>query len=213
MLRRLLAIACMAGFALATPLPAAAADSFTCSVSPTTHGAWATLTCTLTVSKPVTSEQWDFPSGSSFCHHGDTCSPPDNTVIGTTSEQAVWLYNLCVGTSTQTFNDTWVANDGSYTPPTGWSIVAQVNAVSTLATVKTWIIEDAAGDYEVVTPSEPNLTCSGHSTTTTFTWGTDNGHTYDIYRNPATVGTFTITVCLTFTDNSTECLSATYTTT
>jgi len=213
MLRRLLAIACTAGFALATPLPAAAADTASCSVSPTTHGAWATLTCIITTAKPVKSEEFVFPAGAAWCHHGDpTCSPPDNTVIGTLSWQASWQFLFC-GVSTQTFNSTWVAPDGSYTPPSGWSTVAQINEVNALATIKTYVIEDGSGTYRLEVPSFPNLTCTGHTSTQTWVWGSYNGTTYHIYRNPDSVGTFTITIILTFTDNTTESFSETYTTT
>ncbi len=202
-----------AATALALPLTALAADSFTFSVSPTTHGANSTTTSDLTVAKILKAQETVLPSGETVCHHGDACSPADGTKVGTTAVTGVWLFNLCSGTSTQNFDAEWVANDGTYTAPSGWTIEAQVNNVNSLATVKSWVIENSSGQYKIEIPSMPTLTCSGHNSTLDTTLGTYNGTTYNLNTNPSTVGTFTVTTNLTFTDNSTESLSATYTTT
>jgi hypothetical protein len=208
---KLTALAAGAAAALALPLTAFAADSFTFSVNPTTHGAWSTTTSVLTVAKILKSQETALPAGESICHHGATCSPADNTKIGTTSVLGTWLFQFCSGSSTQNFDAEWVANDGSYTPPSGWSIVAQVNNVNSLATVKSWVIENSSGSYKIEIPSIPTLTCSGHTTKLTSTLGTYNGTSYDINQNPSTTGTYTVSTNLTFTDNSTESLNATYT--
>jgi len=210
---KLAGIAAGAALAVALPMSAFAADSFSFSINPTTHGANSTTSSTLVVAKILKSEETVLPSGESICHHGAACSPADNTKIGTTAVTGTWLFQFCVGSSTQNFDATWVANDGSYTPPSGWSIVAQVNNVNSLATVKSWVIENSSGAYKIEVPSLPTLTCSGHNTTLSSTLGTFNGTTYNINTNPSTVGTFTVTVNLTFTDNSTEALHANYTTT
>ena len=200
-----------AAAAVTLPLTAFAADSFTFSVSPTTAGAWSTTTSQLTVLKILKSQETALPAGESICHHGASCAPADGTTVGTTSVVGVWLYTLCKGTNTQTFNAVWEANDGSYTPPSGWTIVAQVNNVNSLATVKSWVIEDSSGNYKIEIPSIPTLTCSGNNATLTSTLGSFNGTSYDINQNPGTNGTYTVTTHLTFTDNSTENLSANYT--
>lgn len=209
---KLTCLAAAAATALALPLTAWAADSFTFSVSPTTHGANSTTTSVLTVAKILSSEETVLPAGETVCHHGASCAPADNTKVGTTSVQGNWTFLFC-GSSTQNFDATWVANDGTYTPPTGWSIVAQVNNVNSLATVKSWVIEDAGGNYKIEVPSIPALTCSGHTTKLTSTLGTYNGTNYNLNTNPNSVGTFTVTDNLTFSDNTNEQLTATYTTT
>lgn len=209
MLKRLVAIACMAGFALVNPLPAAAADSFTCSVSPATGGTWTTLSCSMTVAKIISREEMVVPG--SFCHYTDaSCSPPSGTPIGTMSIRGNWVFLFC-GSGTQTFTADWVAPDGAYTPPSGWSVVAQINHVNSLATIKAYIIENSSGQYKVEWPSWPTLTCSGHTMTIDFAWGAYNGTTYHIYMTPSGAGTYTISDNLTFTDNSTESLNTTYT--
>ena len=210
---KLAGLAAGAAVALALPLTALAADSFTFSISPTTHGANSTTTSVLTVAKILSATETILPSGETICHHGAACAPADNTKVGTTAVVGTWLFQFCIGSSTQNFDATWVANDGTYTPPTGETIVAQVNNVKSLATVKSWVTEDGSGIYHIHVPSLPTLTCSGHTTKLTSTLGTYNGTTYNLNTNPSTVGTFTVTDKLTFTDNSTETLTATYTTT
>jgi hypothetical protein len=210
---KLTCLAAGAAAALALPLSALAADSFTFSVSPTTHGANSTTTSQVVVAKVLKSQETVLPAGESICHHGDACAPADNTKIGTTSVLGTWLFQFCSGTSTQNFDATWVANDGTYTAPSGWTIVAQVNNVNALATVKSWVIEDASGNYKIEVPSIPTLTCSGHTSTLTSTLGTFSGTTYNINTNPSTTGSHTVTTNLTFTDNSTEQLTASYSTT
>jgi len=180
---QLACLAAGAAAALALPLTAWAADSFTFSVSPTTHGASSTTTSVLTVAKILSAQETVLPAGEAVCHHGAACSPADNTKVGTTSVQGNWVFLFC-GSSTQNFDATWVANDGSYTPPTGWSIVAQVNNVNSLATVKSWVIEDAGSNYRIEVPSLPTLTCSGHTTKLTTTLGTYNGTTYQPQHQP-----------------------------
>ena len=207
---KLTCVAAAAAAALALPLSAFAADSFTFSVSPTTHGAYSTTTSVLSVAKILSSEETVLPAGESICHDGASCSPAHGTTIGTTSVKGNWIFLFC-GSSTQNFNANWVANDGSYTPPSGWTIVAQVNNVNSLATVKSWVIENASGQYKIEVPSLPTLTCSGHNTKLTSTLGTFNGNTYTINLNPSTTGTYTVTDNLNFTDNTNEQLTATYT--
>jgi len=207
---KLTCVAAAAVAAVALPLSALAADSFTFTVSPTTHGVYSTTTSKLIVAKILSSQETLLPAGESICHDGASCSPSHGTVIGTTSVQASWTFLFC-GTSTQNFNATWVANDGSYTPPSGLTIVAQVNNVNSLATVKSWVVVDSSGNYRIEIPSIPNLTCSGHTATLTSTLGTFNGNTYTINLNPANTGTYTVTTNLKFTDNSTEQLTASYT--
>lgn len=204
-------LAAGAAAALILPLTALAADSFTFSVSPTTAGAWSTTTSQLTVAKILKAQETVLPAGESICHDGSSCAPAHGTKIGTTSVVAVWIYTFCSGTNTQSFDAEWVANDGSYTPPSGWTVVAQVNNVNSLATVKSWVIEDSHGNYRIEVPSLPTLTCSGHTATLTSTLGTYNGTTYDINQNPGSTGSYTVSTNLTFTDNSTETLNATYT--
>lgn len=210
---KLAGIAAGAALALALPMSAFAADTFTFSVSPTTHGANSTTISVLTVAKILKATETVLPAGETVCHHGAACSPADNTKVGTTAVLGTWLFQFCVGSSTQNFDATWVSNDGSYTPPSGWSIVAQVNNVNSLATVKSWVIEDASGNYKIEVPSIPTLTCSGHTTKLTSTLGTFGGTNYNLNTNPNSVGTFTVTANNTFTDNSTNSLNATYTTT
>lgn len=207
---KLTCLAAGAAAALALPLSAFAADSFSFSVSPTTHGVYSTTTSKLIVAKILSSEETVLPAGESICHDGASCSPAHGTVIGTTSVQGSWLFLFC-GTSTQNFDATWVANDGSYTPPSGLTIVAQVNNVNSLSTVKSWVVEDSSGNYRIEVPSIPTLTCSGHTSTLTSTLGTFNGNTYTVNLNPSATGTYTVTNNLKFTDNSTEQLTATYT--
>jgi hypothetical protein len=207
-------LAAGAATALALPLSASASATLTFSINPTTHGGTSTTTSTLVTSaKILSSLETVLPAGEAICHHGAACAPADNTIVGTTTVRGVWLYTFCVGTNTQTFNATWVANDGTYTPPSGWTVVAQVNNVNSLATVKSWVIENASGNDKIEVPSLPTLTCSGNSATLTSTLGSYNGNTYSLNTNPSTVGTFTVTDNLTYTDNSTESPSATYTTT
>lgn len=204
------AIAVGAAAALTLPLTAFAADSFSFTVSPATAGSWSTTSSSLTVAKILKSQETILPAGESICHHGASCAPADNTNIGTTAVTGVWLFQFCSGSSTQNFDAEWVALDGSYTPPSGWTVVAQVNNVNSLATVKSFIIEDGSGNYRIEIPSIPTLTCSGHNATLASTLGSFNGTTYDINQNPSTSGTYTVSTNLTFTDNSTETLTATY---
>lgn len=210
---KLAGVAAGAALAVALPMSVFAADSFSFSVSPTTHGANSTTTSTLIVAKILKTQETVLPLGEAICHDGAACAPAHGTKVGTTAVTGVWLFNLCSGSSTQNFDATWVANDGSYTPPSGWSIVAQVNNVNSLATVKSWVIENSSGQYKIEIPSIPTLTCSGNTTTLKTTLGTFNGTTYNLNTNPSTVGTFTVTTNLTFTDNSTESLNANYSTT
>jgi hypothetical protein len=206
-------LAAGAALALSLPLSAFAADSFSFSISPTTHSAWSTTTSVLSVAKILSSQETVLPFDESVCHHGDsTCAPADGTTIGTTSVQGSWVFLFC-GTSTQKFNANWVANDGSYTPPSGFSIVAQVNNVNSLATVKSWVVEDSTGHYRIEIPSIPTLTCSGHTATLTSVLGKNGTTTYTINKNPSTIGTFTVTTNLHFTDGTNEQLSAQYSTT
>ncbi|HZS15346.1 MAG TPA: hypothetical protein VFC09_12180 [Candidatus Dormibacteraeota bacterium] len=207
---KLAVVAAGAAAALALPLTAFAADSFTFSVSPATTGSWSTTTSVLTVAKILSSQETVLPAGESICHDGASCAPAHGTKIGTTSVQGNWVFLFC-GSSTQNFDAEWVANDGSYTPQSGWSIVAQVNNVNSLATVKSWVVENSSGSYKIEIPSIPTLTCSGHTTKLTSTLGTYNGTSYDINQNPGTAGTYTVTTNLTFTDNSNEQLTASYT--
>jgi len=210
---KLAGIAAGAALAVALPMSVFAADSFTFSINPTTHGANSTTTSVLTVAKILSSTETILPSGETICHHGATCSPADGTKVGTTAVLGTWIFQFCAGTSTQNFDATWVANDGSYTPPSGETIVAQVNNVNSLATVKSWVTEDGSGVYHIHVPSIPTLTCSGHTTKLTSTLGTFNGTTYNLNTNPGTVGTFTVTEKCFFTDGSNETLTANYTTT
>jgi hypothetical protein len=208
---KLACLAVGAAAALTLPLTAFAADSFSFSVSPTTAGAWSTTSSSLTVAKILSSQETVLPSGESICHHGASCAPADNTNVGTTNVTGVWIFQLCSGSSTQTFNAEWVAPDGSYTPPRGWTVVAQVNNVNSLATVKSYVIEDSSGNDKIEIPSIPTLTCSGNNATLASTLGTFNGTSYTINKNPSTNGTYTVVTNLTFTDKSTEQLSAQYT--
>lgn len=208
---RLACLAAGAAAALTLPLTAFAADSFSFSVSPATAGSWSTTSSSLTVAKILKAQETALPAGESICHDGDTCAPAHGTTIGTTSVTGVWLFQFCSGSSTQNFTAQWVANDGTYTPNSGWTIVAQVNNVNSLATVKSWIVENSSGQYDIEIPSIPTLTCSGHNATLASTLGSYNGTSYDINQNPSTTGTYTVSTNLTFTDNSTETLSATYT--
>lgn len=204
------AIAVGAAAALTLPLTAFAADTFSFSVSPATAGSWSTTSSSLTVAKILSAQETTLPVGESICHHGASCAPADNTNIGTTSVTGNWLFLFC-GSGTQTFNAEWVALDGSYTPPSGWTVVAQVNNVNSLATVKSFVIYNGTNQYKIEIPSIPTLTCSGHTATLSSTLGTFNGTKYNINQNPSTTGTYTVSTKLTFTDNTTETLNANYT--
>lgn len=210
---KLACVAAGAAAALSLPLTALAADSFSFTISPTTHGANSTTSSSLTVAKIPKAIETILPVDEKICHHGDACAPADNTVVGSTSVTGVWIFSFC-SSGTQTFNATWVALDGSYTPPSGFTVVAQVNNVNSLATVKSFVIfNSSTNEYRIEIPSIPTLTCSGHNTTLASTLGTFSGHTYNLNTNPSTVGSWTVTDKITFTDNSTEQLTAGYSTT
>jgi len=207
---RLLALAAGAAALVTFPLTASAASFTTLTVTPSTHSQYGTTHTVYTTNAHVLkSSETVLPAGAAICNRGQTCAPADNTKIGTTSVSGTWLPFCTSGNFS--FDATWVANDGSYTPPTGWSIVAQINNVGSLATVKSWVIKDASANYKIEVPSYPSLTCDNHTATLDTTIGTFNSTNYTIYQNPATTGSATFTINDVYTNNSTASTSKSYT--
>ena len=206
-------VAALAAFQL-TAL--AANDTLTYSVSPTTHSSFSTVTSVLTTNPPasshLTSSTTTLPLDETVCHASDgTCSPANNTAIGTASVKAQFI---CGFTSTNTYTISWInPPDTGYTPPTGETVVAETSANTPFSATKTYVTVDGSSQYRLHTPSYPNLVCAGTSAQITITLGKNGTNTYNINKNPTTVGTFTVNQSDTYSNNSTNTASATFTTT
>jgi hypothetical protein len=204
--------------ALAFPLTAFAAASLTYSVSPTTHGAVSTASSTtVTSAKTLSSSITVLASGETVCEASQTCSPPNGTTIGSAVVTAKWSFLFC-GSAQETFNIKWVTpvNTKTYTLPSGETAVAQVNITNSLANIDGYVLKDSSSIYDVWVPSYPNLTCSNTSATIATTIDgsvTVSGTVYNIHTNPSSTGSHTVTETLTYSDNSTDNLSASYSTT
>jgi hypothetical protein len=205
--------------ALALPLHAAAyAITFTYTPSTTTHGAssYVSTTNTADPSKTITSILTDEAPGETNCAWGQSCSPAAGTAVGTSNVTAHWALFLCAS-STQTFTLYWIQPDGGYTPPSGSTVVAEVQIKnSNFVTFDAYVYKDASGNYHSIVPSVPNLAC--HSSTYAApnfsqTLGSYNGTTYNLHTNPSTVGSNTDTMTITYSDGTKDSASSTWSTT
>lgn len=221
--KRFFALAAAAAAALVLPLHAAAYSiTLTYSVSPTTHGAWSTTTVDNTAdpSRTLSSSKTTLDSHEVICHHSDTsCSPADNTQVGTAWAKAYWLSNFCISQSQQNFNIFWIAPDGGYTPSDG-TVVAevQIKSNSSLFTVTFdgYVVQLTAGGYYIEVPSYPNLACHSSSYPAIElhqVLGTVGTNTYNLHQNPSTAGTWTDSITLHYTSGSDDSTSTTWSTT
>lgn len=223
MRRKLLGLAVATAAAVALPLQAAATINmnFTYTPSPLTHNTDSYVTSAYDVDggKTLKSSETVLPFDEHIFHHGDTGTPADNTQIGTGTATALWLSNFCISRTTQNFNIFWIAPDGGFTPPAGWTVIAEVQIKSSSSlfnvTFDGYAIEDASGNQKVEVPSYPNLSCTRAGTTNHITQvlGHVGSTTYHVHRNPTTVNTFTVSISVTYTDGSHDNGSTTYTTT
>lgn len=216
--RKLLLLAATGAMVALVPLNAMAYSgaTFTYTPSNTTHSGWSSVTSvgTSNPAKTTKSTETVLAYDEQICHHSDaTCSPADGTTIGTAAATA-HFFPFCT-LSTQNFNVKWINPDGGYTPPTGWSVVSEVQITSSLATFDGYAIWDGAspGHYKLEVPSYPSLTCTSSSyadARVTLTIGTAGGTSYNVHKNPSTSGTFTVTQKITYTDNTTESPTASF---
>ncbi len=220
---KLLVVAAGVATAIALPLHAAALNiNYSYTPSTLTHNADSHVTSGFDTdaSKTLKSQETVLPYDEHIYHHGDSGTPADNTKIGTAQASAYWISNFCSSRTTQNFDVYWIAPDTGYTPPSGWSIVAenQIKSNSSLFTVSfdAYVIEDSSGDQKVEVPSYPNLACTSSSYPANHisqTLGLVGTTQYKVHRNPSTVGTFTVSTTLTYSNSTTDSGSASYTTT
>lgn len=219
MRKTLIGIAAAAAVAVALPLHALAYNlNFSFSVSPTTAGSYSTTTSSNAwdPNKNINKMETDLPSGETVAHHGDAGTPADGTTVGSASATAHWLISFC-GTSTQTFLVKWINPDGGYSE-TGWTVTSEVQITSSFFGVSFdgYVLENASGVYKIVVPSVPHLACLSSTyaaPSLSITLGSYNGNTYNLNLNPSTVGTFTVSLIITYSDATTDTGSTTYTTT
>jgi len=190
--RALLSLAAAAGCAALLPA-SVSAGSLTVSESPTTAGAASTETLTIGASKALASMTI---GGEHIRHHGAPGTPPDGTVVG--SLQVNPSPPLCSGSSS--YDLLWVA------PDPGSGAVAQMEATNVLNSFPVYVVEDSSG-YQTVLPRIPTTAVCARASTFTVTFGSS------VHVNPSPPGTYSLAVTLTYTDNSTDSLSATYVTT
>lgn len=216
---RILIAAAAAAAAVALPWNAFAAASLTYSVNPTTHGAVsATSSTTVTSARTLTSSQTNLAAGEKICENGQTCAPPNGTVIGSSDVTAQWSFLFC-GSQKETFTIKAVSpiNTKTYSFPTGWSVVGQILITNSLANVDGYDLKNSSGNYAVYVPSYPNLTCANTSATldTNFDASvTVSGTTYNLHNNPTAVTcSNTVTETLNYSSGSPDNLSTTYCTT
>ena len=206
-------VAALAAFQLTAM---AANDTLSFSVSPTTHSSNSTVTSVLTTNPPanahLTSSTTTLPVGETVCHASNTnCSPANNTAVGTASVKAQFF---CGFTSTNNYTVSWVnPPDSNYSPPTGETVVAETSANTPFTATNSYVTVDSSSQYRIHTPSYPNLVCAGTSAQITITLGKNGNNTYNLNPNPSTVGSFTVNQSDTYSDNSTNTASASYSTT
>lgn len=221
--KKLLGFAAAGAMAVALPLQALATINvnFTYTPSPLTHDADSYVTSSFDTdgTKTLKSSETVLPFDEHTYHHGDSGTPADGTEIGTANATAHWISSAC-SSSTIQFLVYWIAPDGGYTPQSGWIVVAetQVKSNTPLFSVSfdAYVIENSSGDQKVEVPSYPNLACTSSTYSPnqiTQTLGKVGTTTFKVHRNPSTVGTFTVTISITYTDGSGDSGSASYTTT
>jgi hypothetical protein len=222
--KRLIGLAAAAAAVLILPLHAAAYGiTLTYSVSPTTAGAWSTVTVDNTAdpSRTLSSSKLTLDPAEVICHHGDaTCSPADNTQVGTATATTFWLSNFCVSSSTQNFNVFWINPDGGYSPSDG-TVVSEVQIKSSSSlfnvTFDAYVVQlTVGGGYYIQVPSYPNLACHNASYPAVQihqVLGKVGTTTYNLHKNPSSVGTWTDTISLHYTSGSDDSASTTWSTT
>jgi len=215
---RILVTAAAAAAALALPWTAFA-SSLTYSVSPTTHGALSsTSSTTVTSTSLLSNSLTKLAAGEVICENGQTCAPPNGTVIGSSDVTANWDFLLC-GSAKETFTIKAVSpiNTKTYTFPSGYTVVGQILITNSLANVDGYQLKDTSGNYAVYVPSYPSLTCSGHTATLVTSFNasvTVSGTTYNLHWNPTAVTcNNTVTETLNYQDGTHDNLSTTYCTT
>jgi hypothetical protein len=210
---KVLGMAAAAALALAGgPLTASACVLSNCGFNPLTHGAWTTFSCTATsAAKVVTSMEVAFPQGMYFTHATDSWAPANGTVVGSVAITGHWSFLFCTS-ATETFNVKWVSSpDGGYTPPTGWTVTAELQISSSLAGFDAYAISNGSGAYKLEVPSFPALFCSGSTTQVAMVIGSSGTVQYQILRNPSTPGTYSLSVTFGYGDGSQDSCSTTIT--
>lgn len=223
MRKKLIGLTAAGVVAIALPLHAAALNiNFTAVPSTLVHNtdSYVTTDFDTDVSKTLSSQETVLQLDEHIYHHGDTGTPADNTKIGTAWAAAFWISNFCASRSQQNFDVYWINPDGGYTPPSGWTVVAetQVKSNSSLFTVTFdgYVIENSTGAQKVEVPSYPNLACTNNGSTENHihqVLGLVGTTQYKVHRNPSTVGTFTDTTTVKYSNGTTDSGSYSYTTT
>jgi hypothetical protein len=218
MRKKLFGIAAIAATVIALPLHAAAyAITLSYSVSPTTHSATSSVTSSFTAdpSRTLVSSETILAAGESVCHAGAACAPANGTTVGSASATAHWTITFC-SSQTQNFTITWTGTpDSNYTPPTGYSIVAEVNIASSFFGVNFngYVVENSSSQYRIEIPSYPNLAC--HSSTYAAVQISQTlGSGVAIHTNPSNIGSNnSVSIKLHYSSGTDDSASTTYTTT
>ena len=106
----------------------------------------------------------------------------------------------------------WKSPDGGYSE-TNWSTVSELLVASPGIGFDVYILEDGSGNDKIVIPGYPSTTCTSSTYAAdhhSLTLGTGG---YCIYHNPATVGTWSVSLAATYSDATVDTASTTFTTT
>ena len=184
--------------------------NFTCAdPSPSTAGAHATWSCSWEFSDfDATGWRIDFPVDTRLNEDGshDGADPSDGEEIGSLTIVGDLSYDGCGdandgGTYGTYWEDTWT----SFTPPSGWTKVAQQTTVLTVLFIFTEhvpshvIKNDTTGQYALVTEWPADRHCSGTGLTvnpwTLYGQAQNQAGQEWVIVNPSAAGTYT--VCIT----------------
>lgn len=216
---------------IATPASGHTTDFWTClNPSPQTSGQPADSDCTahlhwtaksdwLSVELPATAVM-NHDENSAYPDSQD--DPDDEQQVGQAPTQTNFSSDFNCNTSDDlmdggtyaiTWEDTWT----TYTPPSGWSKVAEYSTTVLFVNIPTHVIYNpTSGLYRTETDLPTTLTCDGTPTNMNIEmWSHEgnNGAAEWVGKNPTTAGNHTVTATVTLVGGATHSDSATITTT